>query len=65
MKEVITSLENHIPDLFEIRRRIYVDLIKAFEGDDCDTLEECWGDDEAFNRALVDCGYDDWDEEEA
>jgi hypothetical protein len=34
------------------REEIYVEMIGAFEDLDCDTLEECLGEDEAFDAAL-------------
>lgn len=44
------------------RINIYGDMIKAFEEQDCDTVEECRGIDAAFDVALVNCGYDNDDD---
>ena len=49
--EVIESLQKHVLDEEE-REAVYVDLINAFEDFDCDTLQECEGEDEAFDNAL-------------
>lgn len=49
--DVIESLQKHVPD-DEAREAVYVELIDAFEDFDCDTLDECTGEDEAFDAAL-------------
>jgi hypothetical protein len=36
----------------DTREEIYVEMIAAFEDLDCDTLQECLGEDEAFDSAL-------------
>ena len=36
----------------DTREEIYVEMITAFEDMDCDTLQECMGEDEAFDAAL-------------
>lgn len=32
--------------------KFYEEIITAFEDEDCDTLEECLGEDKAFDKAL-------------
>jgi hypothetical protein len=61
--DVIESLKKHVPDE-ESRQAIYIDLIDAFEDFDCDTLEECTGEDEVFDDALKEAHPDWYDEEE-
>lgn len=50
MSEVIASLKGTVSD-DKIRVQAYVGIIEAFEGNDCDTLDECIGDDEAWDTA--------------
>lgn len=47
MMEIIDVLKEHVPD-YELRQSIYKELIVLFEEWDCDTLEECLDEDEAF-----------------
>lgn len=50
--EVIDALiDNGVPN--EARYNIYLDLIKVFEDEDCDTLYECLEEDEQFKKAWV------------
>lgn len=51
-EEIITILKEHVPSSAR-RVKIYEGLIKAFEAEDCDTLEECLGRDKAFDCALA------------
>jgi hypothetical protein len=51
MSEIITSLKDKIPDDL-VRQEIYETLIPAFEGYDCDTLDECKGLDPSFEKLL-------------
>jgi hypothetical protein len=51
MGEVIRVIKKEVPD-DEQRRLIYKGLIKAFRNEDCDTLDECIGDDPAFDAAM-------------
>lgn len=52
MNEVIDTLKRHVPDPDQ-RRKVYNELIGAFEDLDCDTLYECYDDgkDTAFTQA--------------
>lgn len=50
--EVITTLQEHLRNSDRQRWAIYVKLIRAFEAEDCDTLEECQGRDDQFDAAL-------------
>ena len=50
--EVIDALiDNGVPD--EARYNIYLDLIKVFEDEDCDTLDECMDEDKEFKKAYI------------
>lgn len=50
MSEIITSLKpSGLNDGAKIQ--VYEKLIEAFEGHDCDTLMECLGQDQSFDRA--------------
>lgn len=59
---IIELLQKHVPDE-EARQAVYVQLIDAFEDFDCDTLQECEGEDEAFDSAIRDV-HPDWYEDE-
>lgn len=51
MSDVIASVKKEVRDK-DARTRLYIGLIEAFEEHDCDTLEECLGEDDAFDVAL-------------
>lgn len=51
MRDVIEAVKSVIGDA-ETRKQLYVPIIKAFEGQDCDTLQDCTGDDPAYDAAL-------------
>lgn len=57
MMEIIGILKEHVPD-YEIRQSIYKELIVLFEEWDCDTLEECFEEDEAFSEVYVEMRED-------
>lgn len=61
--DVIDAMMNHVPDE-ESRQAVYVELINAFEDFDCDTLDECVGEDDAFDSAIKDVHPEWYDEEE-
>lgn len=44
------------------RKKLYLDLIPAFEDFDCDTLDECRSDDIAFKEAFKQLNNGDNDE---
>lgn len=52
----------------DVRKKVYESLIPSFEEMDCDTLEECMGEDDAFDEAYKELHptyfEDDKDEEE-
>lgn len=50
MSDLIESVKNNV-DNFESRVDLYLEMIKNFEDADCDTLDECLGEDEAFDEA--------------
>lgn len=50
LSEIISVLQANVSD-FQDREDIYRELIGIFEGYDCDTIDECLGDDEAFDKA--------------
>lgn len=56
MSSVIFAL-SHVKDS-AVRRGVYAVLIPAFEDMDCDTLDECRGEDAAFDAALNDANPD-------
>lgn len=58
---VITVIQSNIED-FDTRKSIYEGLMKAFEDFDCDTLDECYGVDPAFDK-LWDELYQEEDED--
>jgi hypothetical protein len=47
---LIDIMMEHIPDK-DMRVALYMDMIEAFENRDCDTLDECYGHDPAFDIA--------------
>ena len=52
--DIIGILQEQVPD-DRVREEIYEELIRCFWNDyDCDTLDECQGDDKAFDRAFKD-----------
>lgn len=51
--EIISVIKDNVIDDL-IRKEIYTSLIPAFEEEDCDTLEECLGEDDAFDDAYHD-----------
>jgi len=51
MTEIITCLMDKVPD-DDTRQEIYEELIEIFESYDCDTLTECFDDDEIFEVAF-------------
>ena len=53
MDDVIAVLKKHVDDDTK-RWRIYTALIEVFENNDCDTLYECQGVDDAFDEAWND-----------
>lgn len=63
MGELIESLKRNVAD-DEVREAVYVDMIDALQDMDCDTLQECEGDDEAFDNALRQVNPDWYDEED-
>lgn len=50
MSEIIKYAKPAIPD--DKRKRFYVGVIRAFQGEDADTLGECIGQDEKFDKAF-------------
>lgn len=60
MSEVISALQGEATD--EGRKRVYEHMIPAFSGMDCDTLDECRGEDPMYDEAL-DEWQKRWDEE--
>lgn len=49
--EVISAIQPEIENA-ETRKEIYKKLIDAFEEEDCDTLNECCGEDQAYDEAF-------------
>lgn len=61
MEKCVAAIQANVSD-DEARYRIYVDMVNAFEEEDCDTLYECMGTDPAFDRAFKEVGN--YEEEE-
>lgn len=65
--EIIEILKENIDD-DSIREEIYYKLIGCFENRDCDTLDECLNEDEAFDDAYNEFYNDDqnhlWDDDD-
>lgn len=47
----------------EARKQIYTELIPFFEDEDCDTLEECLGEDKAYDKAYRELNPEEEDED--
>lgn len=47
--DAIKAIKPNVPDK-DTRKKIYVKLIEAFEEADWDTLDECLGEDEAYDE---------------
>jgi hypothetical protein len=67
--EIIEVLQKQVPD-DGVREEIYDELIQLFWNDyDCDTLDECKGEDKSFDKAFknfigIDEDEDIWDEDD-
>lgn len=56
MEKVIHAVEKTSLDEEE-KVCLYLKLIDAFEDADCDTLDECVGESDAFDSAMLSLGY--------
>lgn len=56
--DIIDILYNNIEDV-KLRKKLYTELIQAFEDADCDTLYECKGHDDCFDLAFEELYPDD------
>lgn len=64
MDDIIIALKEKIDDDL-VREEVYSALIDIFQLHGCDTLDECYGVDTAFDSALDDASFDlDEDEDE-
>lgn len=63
MSNIIDELKDRIHDDL-IREEVYSVLIEAFQDRDCDVLDECYGEDPAFDAALDDINFEVEEEEE-
>jgi len=63
MSDIIDELKDRIHDDL-IREEVYSVLIEAFQDRDCDSLDECYGEDSAFDAALDDINFEVEEEEE-
>lgn len=67
MSELIDIVKNEVKDELA-RERIYERMITAFQDEDCDTLDECVGEDPAFDLVFEslnvnsDPEYDEYDD---
>lgn len=62
LSEVVEIIKENVDDV-KVRKSIYEGLISAFEGFDADTLDECCGEDSAFDevyKTLNPPDDDDW-----
>lgn len=71
MTDIITAVSSIVDD-DDTRKELYIQFIEAFEEYDCDTLDECIGEDDMFDSAYREIYADeveeedvleDWDEE--
>lgn len=60
-EKIIRATKTHIPD-FETRKALYKDFIKTFEDADWDNIDECMGDDPAYDAAAKEL-HPDWFDE--
>jgi len=63
MSDIIDELKERIHDDL-IREEVYSVLIEAFQDRDCDVLDECYGEDPAFDAALDDINFEIEEDEE-
>ena len=63
MSDIIVELENTTLSKAQ-RTEVYETLIPIFEDNDCDTLDECLGEDMAFDHAWELSGHEPADNEE-
>lgn len=59
MSEIIAIIKKDVP--VDVRRKLYEKLIPAFQDMDCDTLDECRGEDKAFAKVMDELHKDDPD----
>lgn len=59
---VIEAVKPNVPDEAK-RKEIYKGLIEAFEESDWDTQDECMGEDDAYDAAMMEL-HPDWYEDE-
>ena len=52
MSGVIDAIEDHVSGIYEEKVKLFERLINEFEEMDCDTLDECRGQSEAYDEAL-------------
>jgi hypothetical protein len=61
-EQVITTVEENVED-YDVRVKLYSDLIEVFEDYDCDNLMECMGT-RAFDKAMREVRPDYFEDEE-
>lgn len=63
---LFVSIMDSIKDRVDVdtREEIYYDIIEAFEDFDCDELQECMGDDPAFDKVFKEIHPEYFEEEE-
>lgn len=59
MQEIIDVL-NEVGVEDSQKKTIYSKLIEAFQNEDCDTLEECLGEDKVYDEALQAADPEGW-----
>jgi predicted lipid-binding transport protein (Tim44 family) len=62
MSEVIAAIADKMDD-HDTKVEIFESIIEAFEDADCDTLQECLDEDDAFDEALKNI-HPDWFDED-
>lgn len=60
--QLIAAIKEHVED-DDVRKDVYIDMINALEDFDCDTLDECMGEDPQFDEALYEV-HPHWRDEE-
>lgn len=50
--EVISAVKEHVKEK-DVRKAIYIPIIEAFEEKDWDTQDECIGEDDAYDEAIM------------
>ena len=61
MEQVIGTVQSYVPDA-DIRYKMYVELVEAFQDADWDNLDEVTGKDPAYDKMYAEMGNEDEEE---